>query len=131
MNFANDIRPALPVISAPSLVVHRRDDPVLGRDRAIALGALIPGARRVELPGDFHLSLVEGDETDALDVIEEFLTGTPPSPGFDADRVLATVLFTDIVDSTRAPRPSATGSGASCSTPTTGRRTRPSIAIVA
>ena len=107
MNFANDIRPALPVISAPSLVVHRRDDPVLGRDRAIALGALIPGARRVELPGDFHLSLVEGDETDALDVIEEFLTGTPPRPGFDADRVLATVLFTDIVDST--PRAAALG----------------------
>ena len=39
MNFANDIRPALPVISAPSLVVHRRDDPVLGRDRAMRCSA--------------------------------------------------------------------------------------------
>jgi class 3 adenylate cyclase len=101
MNFKNDIRGVLPVISAPTLVVHRTRDPILERDRAVTLAELIPGARRVELPGDWHVSLVEDDETDALDLIEEFITGSPPpEPPADVDRVLATVLFTDIVDST-------------------------------
>lgn len=100
MSFANDIRGVLPVISAPTLVVHRGGDPVLPRERAVTLGDLIPGARRVELPGDWHLSHVEEAEDDAADLIEEFITGVPPTPGYDGDRVLATVLFTDIVDST-------------------------------
>jgi class 3 adenylate cyclase len=52
------------------------------------------------LPGDWHLSLVEDDEADALDLIEEFITGSQPTPRSDIDRILATVLFTDIVDST-------------------------------
>ena len=100
MNFDNDIRGVLPVISAPTLVIHRRDDPILERDRAVALAELIPGARRVELPGDWHISLIENAEADALDIIEEFITGSRPAPAVDIDRVLATVLFTDIVDST-------------------------------
>jgi class 3 adenylate cyclase len=100
MNFTNDIRGVLPVISAPTLVLHRSGDPVLGRDRAMALASLIPGARRVELPGDWHLSLVDDEEDDAVDLIEEFITGVRPGPRSDIDRVLATVLFTDIVDST-------------------------------
>src|SRR5262249_22630895 len=86
--------------AAPTLVVHRSGDPILGRERAVALGDLIPGARRVELPGDWHLSLVDDEEAEALDIIEEFITGLPPSPEIDIDHVLATVLFTDIVDST-------------------------------
>src|SRR6476661_2145090 len=101
MNFDNDLRGVLPVISAPTLVVHRSGDPMIARDRAVALAELIPGARRVELPGDWHLSLVEDAEVDALDIIEEFITGLRPAPPVDVDRVLATVLFTDIVDSTR------------------------------
>jgi class 3 adenylate cyclase len=88
------------VISAPTLVLHRSGDPVLGRDRAVAMASLIPGARRVELPGDWHLSLVDDEEDDAVDLIEEFITGVRPGPRTDIDRVLATVLFTDIVDST-------------------------------
>jgi class 3 adenylate cyclase len=100
MDFTNDTRSALPVISAPTLVIHRSGDPILQRERAVALAELIPGARRVELPGDWHLSLVDDEETEALDIIEEFITGSRPAPGIDIDRLLATVLFTDIVDST-------------------------------
>jgi class 3 adenylate cyclase len=100
MDFTNDIRGALPVISAPTLVVHRRGDPILRRERAVALAELVPGARRVELPGDWHLSLVDDEEAEALDIIEEFITGVRPAAGIDIDHVLATVMFTDIVDST-------------------------------
>jgi class 3 adenylate cyclase len=107
MDFTNDIRGVLPVISAPTLVVHRSGDPILRPERAVALAALIPGARRVELPGDWHLSLVDDEEAEALDLIEEFITGSRPAPRIDIDRVLATVLFTDIVDST--PRAAALG----------------------
>jgi class 3 adenylate cyclase len=107
MDFTNDIRGVLPVISAPTLVIHRSGDPILRRERAVALAELIPGARRVELPGDWHISLVDDEEAEALDIIEEFITGSRPIPGIDIDRVLATVLFTDIVDST--PRAAALG----------------------
>jgi class 3 adenylate cyclase len=100
MNLANDIRGVLPAISVPTLVVHRTGDPISSRERAVTLSELIPGARRVELPGDWHVSLVDGEEADALDTIEEFITGQPPTPRADIDRVLATVMFTDIVDST-------------------------------
>jgi len=107
MDFTNDIRGVLPVISAPTLVIHRSGDPILRRERAVELASRIPGARRVELPGDWHLSLVDDEEAEALDLIEEFITGSRPAPNIDIDRVLATVLFTDIVDST--PRAAALG----------------------
>ena len=100
LNFSNDIRAALPVISAPTLVVHRSGDPVTPCERATTLADLIPGARRVELPGDWHISLIDDAEEDAVDIIEEFITGAPPSTTPEFDHVLATVLFTDIVDST-------------------------------
>jgi class 3 adenylate cyclase len=100
MDFTNDIQGVLPVISAPTLVIHRSGDPILRQERAVALAEGIPGARRVELPGDWHLSLVDDEEAEALDIIEEFITGLRPPPGIDIDHVLATVLFTDIVDST-------------------------------
>ena len=58
----------------------------------------IPGARFVELPGDDHTLVADPDEI--LDVLEEFLTGTRPAPS--TNRVLATVLFTDLVGSTQA-----------------------------
>jgi class 3 adenylate cyclase len=84
-------------VRVPTLVLHRRDDAVpVGLGRALA--ARIPGARLVELEGVDHLPHV-GDYKSVTGEIEEFLTGQrhehPP------DRVLATVLFTDIVDSTR------------------------------
>jgi class 3 adenylate cyclase len=60
----------------------------------------IPGAQFIELPGDFHTSPEPGGDDDAVDLIEEFLTGHPAQHDREVDRVLATVLFTDIVGST-------------------------------
>jgi alpha/beta hydrolase fold. len=59
MNFDNDIRGALPVISAPTLVIHRSDDPILERARAVALAELIPGARLSVIDGAAHAVNVE------------------------------------------------------------------------
>jgi pimeloyl-ACP methyl ester carboxylesterase len=91
-----DIREALPVIGAPTLLVHRSGDfwPIEGARYACER---IPGARLVELPGENHWPWV--DDSDAVaDEVEEFLTGARQAP--EPDRVLATVLFTDIVGST-------------------------------
>jgi class 3 adenylate cyclase len=92
-----DIRPILPSIRVPTLVMHRRDTEFLTIDNGRYLAKHIEGARFVELPGaDFGLELGEVDPV--VDEVEEFLTGARAS--LDADRVLATVLFTDIVGST-------------------------------
>ena len=101
MNLDIDMRDVLPVISVPTLVLHRTGDPIIPRENAIALAKLIPGARRVELPGDWHFNLIADAEAEAFDIVEEFITGTRPTIEVDVDRVLSTVLFTDIVDSTR------------------------------
>jgi class 3 adenylate cyclase len=93
-----DVRPILPTIRAPTLILHRVDDRVefveAGRDFADR----IPEARFVELPGGDDAPWT-GDQDDVLDEVEHFLTGRRRAP--DVDRVLATVLFTDIVDSTQ------------------------------
>jgi pimeloyl-ACP methyl ester carboxylesterase len=95
-----DVRDVLPAISVPTLVLHRRGDPFVSVEHGRHLAAHIPGARLVELPGDFHVG-AGPDSNDALVAeIEEFLTGVRPERAHDADRVLATVLFTDIVGST-------------------------------
>ena len=92
-----DIRPILPAIRVPTLVMHRRDNPILTIDNGRYLAEHIDGARFVELPGaDFALGI--GDVDPVVDEVEEFLTGERGS--VDADRVLATILFTDIVGST-------------------------------
>jgi class 3 adenylate cyclase len=92
-----DIRPILPSIRVPTLVLHRRDNRVLTIDNGRYLAEQIVGARFVELPGaDFALGI--GDVDSVVDEVEEFLTGARAS--VDTDRVLATVLFTDIVGST-------------------------------
>jgi class 3 adenylate cyclase len=92
-----DIRPILPTIRVPTLVMHRRDNSLLTIDNGRYLAEHIEGARFVELPGaDFGLEL--GDVDSVVDEVQEFLTGTPAA--IDTDRVLATVLFTDIVGST-------------------------------
>jgi class 3 adenylate cyclase len=92
-----DVRHVLPVISAPTLILHRADDEVVPIALGRYLAEQIPGARFVEIPGCDHLLYTQGGD-DVMGEIEEFITGTrqarPP------ERVLATVLFTDIVDST-------------------------------
>jgi len=97
MLFGVDVRPALPIIAVPTLVLHSRDlEPVrVGHGRYLA--AHIPGARYVELPG-IDAELFGPDSDPILDEVEEFVTGVRRGP--DANRVLATVLFTDVVGST-------------------------------
>src|SRR5438105_7736590 len=92
-----DVRAVLPTIHVPTLVVHRRGDRVVNRRAGEELAAQIPGARYVELPGIDHLPWA-GDADAVLGEIEEFLTGARSVP--EPDRVLATVMFTDIVGST-------------------------------
>ena len=102
MNTQLDIRHVLPTIRVPTLVVHRTGDRDANVEEGRWIAGQIPGARFVELPGEDHLPWV-GDSDLVLGEIEEFLTGARPSP--EANRVLATVLFTDIIGSTeRAAR---------------------------
>jgi class 3 adenylate cyclase len=95
--FEIDARPLLPLIQAPSLILHRRHFQLLPIEHGRYLAEHIPGAKLVELPGADGPLMWETPEL-ALDLIEEFLTGArrPAEPM----RVLATVLFTDIVAST-------------------------------
>ena len=93
-----DLQPVLPAIQARTLLVHRSGSAVYDLESVRAAAKLIPDARSVELPGTDALEYV-GDADAVLDVIQEFLTGAQPAP--DSDRSLATVLFTDIVGSTR------------------------------
>jgi len=95
-----DVRSVLPAIHVPTLVVHRIGDPLVPVALGRYLARHIEGARLVELPGDWHVSGFVGEDDDILDRIAEFVTGGPVNRETDADRVLATVLFTDIVDST-------------------------------
>ena len=101
MNSQIDTRHVLPTIRVPTLVLARTGDRDVTVDEGRWLAAQIPGARFVELPGDEHL-LWAGDQDCLLAEIEEFLTGTRSAP--DYDRVLSTVLFTDIVGSTERAR---------------------------
>jgi pimeloyl-ACP methyl ester carboxylesterase len=91
-----DIREVLPAIRVPTLVMHRADEALAEESRDV--GERIPGAKVVELPGVDHMPWL-GDQDAVLDEIEEVITGARPHPALD--RVLATVLFTDIVGSTQ------------------------------
>ena len=91
-----DVRHVLPVIGVPTLVMHRTGDRVTQIGQARYLAERIRGAKFVELAGDDHIPWVGNGEA-IVDEIEEFLTGIRPG---DTDRVLATILFTDIVGST-------------------------------
>jgi pimeloyl-ACP methyl ester carboxylesterase len=97
MNTQIDVRAVLPTIQAPTLVLHRVDDRDVLVEEARWIASQIPGARYVELPGDDHL-IWGGDVDGLVDEVEDFLTGSRPSRA--DDRVLATVLVTDIVSST-------------------------------
>lgn len=97
MNAAIDVRHVLPTIRVPTLIVHAAGDETVSVEHGRYMAARIKGARYVELASRDHLPWVA--DTDAIIAeIEELLTGERGTPG--ADRVLATVLFTDIVDST-------------------------------
>jgi len=101
-----DVRDVLPTINSPTLVLHRVGD-AIPIDGARYIAETIPGARMVELPGADHWWWV-GEDAPILEAIEEFLTGARPEPA--SDRMLATVLFTDIVGSTE--RAAEVGDGA-------------------
>jgi class 3 adenylate cyclase len=92
-----DVRQVLPTVSVPTLVLHRTGDHFYLVGHGRYLGEQIAGATYVELPGDDH-AFYAGDQEVIVDEIQGFLTGVRGSPDFD--RVLATVLFTDIVAST-------------------------------
>jgi class 3 adenylate cyclase len=91
-----DLRPTLHAIRVPTLVMHRTGDLDSRVEEGRYLSEHIPGARFVELAGSVHVPWIDADQI--VDEVEEFLTGTRPAP--EPDRVLATVLFTDIVAST-------------------------------
>jgi class 3 adenylate cyclase len=94
-----DVRDVLSTIRVPTLVMNRKDDDAINPLHSRYLAEHIPGARYLEFPGRESLTAF-GDNSEAvLDEIEEFLTGTRQRR--EADRVLATVLFTDIVGSTQ------------------------------
>ena len=92
-----DVRDLLPAVRVPTLVVYRTAD-IAHAEGSRYLGAHIPDAKTVELPGDTYFPYL-GDQDAVLGEIEEFVTGVRPPPVHD--RVLATVLFTDIVGSTQ------------------------------
>jgi class 3 adenylate cyclase len=96
--YASDVRDVLPAIRVPTLVIHRTDATGFRVDHGRYLAAHIPEARYVELPGTDNL-IWAGDLGATVTEIQDFVTGVRPAP--DARRVLATVLFTDIVGSTR------------------------------
>lgn len=93
-----DVRHVLASIQVPTLVLHRAEDAVVQPGAARDLAAGIRGARLVEVPGADHV-LWGGDVDRVADEMQEFLTGSRHE--VETDRVLATVMFTDIVDSTR------------------------------
>jgi class 3 adenylate cyclase len=99
VGYAADVRPLLSAISIPTLVLHRKEEPMFRIGHGRYLAEHIPGARFVELPGNDSLYWVGA--TDALlDEVEEFLTGArlARSP----ETMIATILFTDIVGSTES-----------------------------
>jgi class 3 adenylate cyclase len=98
MNWDVDVRHVLPALRVPTLVLHRSGDVAVSVEAGRYLAAQIPGAKYVELSGADHLPFL-GDSDRLVDEVEEFLTGSRHEA--EPDRVLATVLFTDIVDSTR------------------------------
>ena len=97
MFLETDVRGALPLIQVPTLVMHRRHDHAVNVRASRWLAEQISGSRYVEFEGVDHFAWV-GDAEAPLATIEEFITGVRPAAGLD--RVLATVVFTDIVGST-------------------------------
>lgn len=97
VRFQADVRALLPLVRVPTLILHRRDNAAIRVGHGRYLAEHIPDAKYVELPGADDLYWV-GDTAEMFDEIEEFVTGVRHGP--DPDRILATVVFTDIVGST-------------------------------
>jgi class 3 adenylate cyclase len=98
MSLTSDISEALPLVQTPTLVIRPRDLAMVPADVVQEFTDLIPGARLREIPGD-AAPVFAVDVELVADIIEEFITGAAPTT--PTSRILATVLFTDLVDSTR------------------------------
>jgi class 3 adenylate cyclase len=98
-NWEIDVRPLLSAVHVPTLVVHAAGDPVVAVVYGRHLAQEIHDARYVEVPLSMHLSFRPKDYEPILDAVLDFVAGTRPS--IDSERVLATIMLTDIVDSTR------------------------------
>jgi class 3 adenylate cyclase len=101
LNFQIDVSSILPAVRVPTLVLHNQGDVQVPVEHGRELAACIPDAKLIEYPGGDHI-FTTGDVDAVLGDIEEFVTGHRESSSSDFERVLATVLFTDIVDSTRS-----------------------------
>jgi len=99
VNSQIDITEILSGIRAPTLVLHKKEDALVDIEGGRTLAERIPGAKIVEVPGKDHFAFVGDSREQILNEIERFVTGSVSKPIFD--RVLAAVVFTDIVDSTR------------------------------
>lgn len=99
MNMTIDISGILPYVRVPTLVVHRTNDPVVNIEGGRQLASSIPNARLLELPGINHFPFLGDDADQVANEVIEFLTGVRPVVG--DERILATVLLTDIVGSTK------------------------------
>jgi class 3 adenylate cyclase len=101
LNRQIDVTSILTTVRVPTLVLHRQTDAQVAVAHGRNLAAQILGAKYIEYPGGDHVFWT-GDTETVLGDIEEFITGHRDSTSTDLERVLATVLFTDIVDSTRS-----------------------------
>jgi class 3 adenylate cyclase len=99
MNSEIDVTGVLSAIRVPTLVIHRTHDTNISVEGSRLLAERIPGARLFEVPGRDHLPYVGDNADDIVDEIQEFVTGSREA--IEPDRVLATVMFTDILDSTK------------------------------
>jgi class 3 adenylate cyclase/pimeloyl-ACP methyl ester carboxylesterase len=101
LNAQINVRPILPTVQVPTLVLHRRGDAMVPVEQGRSLATQIANAKFIEYPGEDHF-FFSGEVEALLGDIEEFVTGHRESPSADLERVLATVLFTDIIGSTRS-----------------------------
>ena len=117
-----DVRPVLPTVHVPTLVLQHTDDVMIAPEWGKDVSDHISGAKYIELPGRNMYHFVEPEWRASFQEIAQFLTGHQPDVA--DDRILATVLFTDIVDSRAGPQRSATVTGTRClmrTTPSSGR----------
>jgi class 3 adenylate cyclase len=98
LNSQIDVSAILPTIHIPTLVIHRQGDVAVNVEGGREIAALVPGARYIELPGTDHIPFIGDNAGEIVDAVREFLTGSRPP--VTINRILATVLFTDIVGST-------------------------------
>src|SRR5262245_34412839 len=94
-----DIRDVLPSVRVPTVLIRHRDDPSIGKDAIDYIAAHLSGSRTVEVDGSDSTAWFEGDIRGVAEAVAEAVTGAP-QPAVTDERRLATVMFTDIVDST-------------------------------